>query len=138
MKKTIPAKVEVFCDICNENVRGFNREGFLKLSSNDFDGFGHKFDTSLEYDLCDSCLAKFERTIDSTRTASKNESVDNKRLWNDLNNLLTFLTDKVKPVDELVDDFYLKKFNNPAPGELLRIYTKEIQDRLNSYRNTGE
>lgn len=51
------------------------------------------------------------------------------KAWNDVNTLLAFLRGH-RPVADMVDDFYLKKHGNSAPGELLREQIALVQAHL--------
>lgn len=51
-------------------------------------------------------------------------------LYSDLNMLLSMLTGGMKLVDSLIDDFYLVKFKNPAPGILLRQQIEKMYKHL--------
>ncbi len=53
-------------------------------------------------------------------------------LYNEVNTLLRFLDGGPKTVADCVDDFYLYKFGNSAPGELLRKQIKIVQKHLDN------
>jgi hypothetical protein len=51
------------------------------------------------------------------------------KTWTAINNLITMFP--VEQMKTVVDNYYLKKFNNPAPGELLVYRLMELQKLLN-------
>lgn len=51
-------------------------------------------------------------------------------LWVDINNMLSYLRSKTPSVPWLIDEFYLKKYGNSAPGELMRSQIEKLQKHL--------
>lgn len=51
-------------------------------------------------------------------------------MWNDINTLLRFLDGGPKSAADCLDDYFLKKFGNSAPGELLRSQIEIVQKHL--------
>lgn len=52
------------------------------------------------------------------------------RVWNDINTLLRFLDGGPKSAADCLDDYFLKKFGNSAPGKLLREQIEIVQKHL--------
>lgn len=68
MRKEIPAKVEIFCDVCKEEIVGKNatHKGRIQISQNTFDMNGDCWGrNAVGLDLCDPCFIKIRDYINA-------------------------------------------------------------------------
>lgn len=56
-------------------------------------------------------------------------------LYDELNVLLRMLDDGPRDVPQLMDDFYLHRFGNSAPGKLMRQQIAKLQSYLDDRKD---